>query len=155
MQRPPAKHYVEWGGRTGGVKGIRDTTRTGPTEWTKWDPWGFAEFMHGFSLGPLHVVWLSSLVLWTPKSGSRGHLWLFCLVLGPFPLTRWSCPALIWWHVPGLVIAYMAYLVDVPGRPALFWVWRSGNGREGGRGNSSWGVLYERTKIKIKNKQKY
>lgn len=55
------------------------------------------------------------------ESGVVTDMESFAYLWNCFPPAGLPCPALIWWYVPGLIVAYYAYLVSVLGRPAPSW----------------------------------
>lgn len=63
-----------------------------------------------------YILWLSSLVLlWESKQWEQngGFSWLFCLRRDPFPPTALPCPALMWWYVPSLIVAYSIWFMSL------------------------------------------
>ena len=145
---------------------VRDTPRDQSTEANGRDSWASRD--HGDCRGltySLHIYydWVAWCSCGTPNSGSGDCPWLFCLLVGLFPLPLLGCLAQPWYEEMCLVSRHLILpcLVDILGRSALFWNKRGVDLEERGdkwglgeeeRRNHSQDVIYER---RINNKNKY
>lgn len=110
-----------------GSPGVEDTRKAWPIESTKKGSWELTEtekevMEPARSYTRSSAYKLRSLALGVSGgllTEGVGCLWLFCLLLGPFPPTGLCCPALMC----AFVLFYLAIpcLVDAPGKCALFW----------------------------------
>lgn len=78
----------------------------------------------------------------SPNQGSRGYFWCSGLLLGHLSAYWEPSPCVIWGELPNLIATWNVMLVDIPGRPDIFWsdteewIGKEEEGRvNGGKGN--------------------
>lgn len=100
----------------------------------------------------LYYDWVAWCTRGIPNSGSRGYLWLFCLLAEPFPPTGLPCPALMVWAWSYCSWLCWVWLMSMEGRLS-YCIWREAEvvlrerggreemGEREGRENCSWDVI--------------